>query len=281
MTDNNLKVWAYATIWNEEKMLDFYLKHYSQFCEKIVFFDNESDDKSHAIINSYPNTEIRSYSTGGTFDDHAHLALKHMAVEESIGNCDYVIIGDCDEFIVHEDLTGFLQEHLGKTAVFFPAGFQMASTEFPSTEGQIYDHIKTGEPSPWYSKPIMLNPNMIHELAWVEGCHEFEYNNHVGEIYHVVPENLRPNGEYKGHSWGNWKIMFELLDTFEKEPLKLLHYKFLGSDFVKSRYNQYINRVSEASKSEGLASQYEESIQGDNIDNQIEDILKNSVEINI
>mgnify|MGYP000701398893 CR=1 FL=1 len=37
-----MKIWAYAVIWNEEKMLDFYLRHYSKFCDKIVFFDNES-----------------------------------------------------------------------------------------------------------------------------------------------------------------------------------------------------------------------------------------------
>jgi len=278
-----MKIWAYVTIWNEEKMLDFYLRHYSQFCDKIIFFDNESDDRSHEIINSYPNTEIRTYSTEGTFNDYKHLNLKHEAIEEARGNCDYVIISDCDEFIYHPNLVGFLEEHLNKTAVFYPAGFQMASHYFPETDGQIYDVIRTGEPSPWYSKPILLNPNMLQDFYWVEGCHEVENNRlrHDGDIYHVVPESVRPDGTYKSHDWGNWKIMFDLLHIFEKEPLKLLHYKFLGSDFVEDRYKQYVNRVSVQNESAGLASQYEKSISNNSVRDEINIILHNSIQLNL
>ena len=151
-----MRVWSFATIWNEEKMLPFYLKHYSQFCEKMVFFDNESDDRSHEIINSYPNTEIRTFKTKGTLDDFVHLALKARSIEEARGNCDYVIIGDCDEFVYHPNILNFLKEHLNKTSVFFPAGFQMASPYFPKSEGQIYESILTGVPDAWYTKPILL-----------------------------------------------------------------------------------------------------------------------------
>lgn len=273
-----MKIWAYVTIWNEEKMLDFYLKHYSKFCDKIIFFDNESTDRSHEIINSYPNTEIRVHSTGGTFNDYTHLELKHSAIKEARGNCDYVIISDCDEFIYHTNIREFLKEHLNKTAIFYPAGYQMASNYFPNNGGQIYESIKTGEPSPWYSKPIMLNPNMVKNFTWVEGCHELNHDflEYSGEIYHVVPESVRPNGEYKEHQWGNWKIMFDLLHIFKKEPLKLLHYKFIGSDFVTERYNQYIDRVSEANKKAGLAVQYERSIGDGSIQTEIDEILDKS-----
>lgn len=278
-----MKIWAYVTIWNEEKMLDFYLRHYSQFCDKIIFFDNESDDRSHEIINSYPNTEIRTYSTGGTFNDYKHLNLKHGAIEEARGNCDYVIISDCDEFIYHPNLIQFLKEHLNKTAIFYPAGFQMVSHHFPKTNNQIYNVIRTGEPSPWYSKPILLNPNMIHDLNWVEGCHEVEIGSlkHDGDIYHVVPEDMRPNGPYKGHQWGNWKILFDMLDIFKEEPLKLLHYRFLGRDFVEDRYKQYASRISEANKETGLTTQYEDSIKSNSIQTQIDAILGNSIILNL
>ena len=278
-----MKVWAYATIWNEEKMLDFYLKHYSQFCDKIVFFDNESDDRSHEIINSYPNTEIRTHSTSGEFDDYAHLKLKHNAIGDAVGKCDYVIISDCDEFIYHPNIVEFLKSHLNKTAIFYPAGFQMVSNEFPSTDGQIYESITTGKPSPWYSKPIMINPNMLMSFEWVEGCHEVDplTIKHLGDIYHVVPESVRPNGPYKDNEWGNWQIMFELLHIFEKEPLKLLHYKFIGSDFVKERYNQYNNRVSEASKELSVAVHYEESIKNDSIQDEIDALLSESINLNL
>lgn len=278
-----MKIWAYVTVWNEEKMLPYYLRHYSQFCERIIVFDNESTDNTVGICEEWPMVEVRTYSTDGTFNDYKHLNLKHDSIEEARGNCDYVIISDCDEFIYHPNLFQFLKEHLNKTAVFYPAGFQMASYDFPETDGQIYDIIKTGEPSPWYSKPILLNPNMISDLYWVEGCHEIENGRltHSGNIYHVVPDSVRPNGPYKEHQWGNWKIMFDLLHIFDKEPLKLLHYKFLGANFVHERYKQYVNRISDVNKAAGLAKQYENSNDLNAIQSDINSIIGNSVTLSL
>lgn len=241
-----MKIWSYATIWNEEIMLQFYLRHYSQFCDKMIFFDNESDDRSREIINSYPNTEIISYDTGGKFDDGVHMDLKHQAIKDCVGRCDYAIIGDCDEFIYHPNLIQFLEEHLGKTAVFYPAGFDMVSHDFPDLDLQIYDSIKTGAPNPWYSKPILINPNLLEEFEWAGGQHEVNLNyQYNGDIYHMVPESVRPNGEYKEHRWGNWKIMHDLLHIFKNEPLKLLHYKFIGSEHVTQRHQAYAKRNSQ------------------------------------
>lgn len=278
-----MRVWSFATIWNEEKMLPFYLKHYSQFCEKMVFFDNESDDRSHEIINSYPNTEIRTFKTKGTLDDFVHLALKARSIEEARGNCDYVIIGDCDEFVYHPNILNFLKEHLNKTSVFFPAGFQMASPYFPKSEGQIYESILTGVPDAWYTKPILLNPNMVQNFEWVEGCHEIDYRNSklLGDIFHPIPHNIRPIGEYKGNPWGKFEMLFEKTHLFNNVPLKLLHYKHLGSDFVTDRYNQYINRSGESNKSEGLGTQYERSIAENNIGSTIYQLLELSTMVNL
>ena len=279
-----MKVWAYATIWNEEKMLDFYIKHYSTFCDGLIFFDNESDDRSIEIINSYPNTRIIEYTTEGTFSEPAQMELKHIAINDARdNNCDYVIIGDCDEFIYHPHIKEFLWEHLNKTSVFYPAGFQMVTESFPKGEGQIYDLAKTGEPSPWYSKPILLNLNLVENLEWIPGCHEviLETLKISGDIYHVVPESVRPNAPYKTNKWGNWKIMFDLLHIFEKEPLKLLHYKFLGIDFVKERYNQYIDRTSSINKELEIMNHYQKAIDDGSIPIEINKILTNSMNLKL
>lgn len=278
-----MKIWAYCTIWNEEKMLDFYLKYYSQFCEKIVFFDNESNDDSHKIINSYPNTEIRTFKTGGKLDDAKHIYLKSKAVVEAAGNCDYVIITDCDEFVYHPNLIQFLEENLNKISIFYPAGFQMVSRDFPNKDLQIFDSLYRGVPDPWYSKPVLLNPNMVENFNWVEGCHDLdiERTQFKGKIHHPIPEEQRPNGSYKGNPWGSFEMLFEKLDLFEGEPLKLLHYKYLGEDYVKGRYRQYINRSGESNEENGLGHHYEEPLKNDSISLEIENLIKQSIKLKL
>lgn len=277
-----MKIWSYAVIWNEEKILEFYLRHYSQYCDKMIFFDNESDDRSREIIESYPNTEIRTYNTNGAFNDAVHMQLKHDAISDAQGNCDYVIVGDCDEIIHHPDLIGFLKSHLNKTAVFYPAGYQMVANVFPQFDQQIYDEVKEGVPNPWYSKPILINPNMIHGFAWVGGQHEIEPDSFFyGDIYHTVPKSVRPEGAYKDHEWGKWKIMHDLLHIFNKEPLKLLHYKFISAEYVTHKHIQYVNRNSESTIDIGAGSEYDKTSTLETAQQEIDRLLSQSETLDI
>jgi len=274
-----MKVWAYVTVWNEEKMLPFYLRHYSNFCERIIVLDNESTDNTKMICESYPMVEFRTYSTGETFNDYIHLDLKHKCVAESKGKADYIIVSDCDEFIVHDNIIKFLEDN--NSAVIFPAGFQMVSQTFPIGNQQIYDIVDSGTPDPWYSKPILINPNLVDDFEWIEGCHEIDFNSKInGEIQHPVPKEIRPIGEWNGHPWGRWKMQFEVLESFNDFPIKLLHYKFMGKDYVEDRYRQYAERNSDANKQAGLAIHYGESLENNSIQNQINEIENRAIKVN-
>jgi len=274
-----MKIWAYVTVWNEERMLPYYLRHYSQFCERIIVLDNESTDSTVSICEEWPMVEVRTYSTEETFNDYIHLDLKHKCIEEARGNADYIIVSDCDEFIVHPNLVEFLKEN--KHPVIFPAGFQMVSWTFPEGDGQIYDEVRTGTPDPWYSKPILINPNKIESLEWIEGCHEIELNSKIdGEILHPVPKEIRPIGAWNGHPWGRWKMQFEVLDTYNDFPIKLLHFKFMGADYVRSKYIQYAKRNSTQNKDAGLANHYDKLIIGNNIETEIDLIYHKSINVN-
>lgn len=274
-----MKVWAYVTVWNEEMMLPYYLRHYLQFCDRIIVFDNQSTDNTLMICAQYPNVEVRSYNTNETFNDYVHLDLKHKCIDEARGKADYIIVSDCDEFIVHHDILNFLKNN--ESPLIFPAGFQMVSWKFPDTDGQIYDEIRDGVPDPWYSKPILINPNKIESLKWIEGCHEIELNSKInGEILHPVPIEIRPTGEWKGHPWGRWKMQFEVLDTFNDFPIKLLHFKFMGEEYVRSKYVQYSIRNSEQNKAAGLANHYEDKIKENNIVTEIQYLKHKSIRVN-
>lgn len=274
-----MKIWAFVTVWNEELMLPYYLRHYSTFCDKIIVLDNESTDSTLDIAREYPMVEIRSYSTEGTFNDFKHLELKHKCVEESKGKADYIIVSDCDEFIVHPNIKQFLVDN--NPDIVYPAGFQMVSWEFPNNKGQIYEEINRGKPDPWYSKPILLNPNKFETFEWIEGCHDISLDCNVDNIIHPVPVDIRPDDEYMGHPWGKWKKQFECLDLFNEFPIKLLHYKFMGAEYVNGRYKLYAERNSIENKEAGLAEHYERSLNENSIGTQIEEILSNSVIVNI
>lgn len=278
-----MKVWAYVLTWNEELMLPYYLKHYSQFCDKIIVYDNESNDKSKEIIESYPNTEIRTYGTEGTINAQIQQRIRSGCIADARGKADYVIVSDCDEFVYHPNMRQFLEDNLGKFSVFYPSGFQMATQEFPVTVSQIYDQVKTGIPDPWYSKPLLVNPNLVDEIYFVDGCHEFMTldGKIKAPIYHPVPEEIRPEGSYKDHKWGKWKMMTEYLYRFNEEPLKLLHYKFLGAEYVNNRYKQYIERLSSYNKDKNLSTHYAKAIESNSVQTQIDDILIKSIKVNL
>lgn len=281
-----MKIWSYVIIWNEELMLPFFLRHYSQFCDRIIIYDNMSTDGSREIIESFKEQveiEVIPFETSGKFDDYVHIELKQRSIQHAKGSADFIILSDCDEFVFHTDLRGFLSQKLD-CSVFFPAGFQMVSDGFPNPSqciGPIQQYVGHGEPNPWYVKPMIVNINLIDQLEWVEGAHELDPGIDLGKFYHPIPEEIRPVGEYKGHVWGRWKMLHERLDTFNNEPLKMLHFKFLGLDYVNHRYIQYANKMSDRNHEKNVGMQYEVSLKEDSIQLQIDQIKSKSIRVKL
>ena len=109
------------------------LKHYS-FCDKITFLDDHSTDRSHEIINSYPNTEIilREQKNGKPeCDELDGLALTDKIYKQD-RNYDWVIITCLDEFLYHPNLLEKLEKYKRDGVdVIRCAGYNMW-TETPS-----------------------------------------------------------------------------------------------------------------------------------------------------
>ena len=256
---DKIKVWAYCLVWNEEKLLPYYLKYYTSFCERVIVYDNESSDRSVEICSQFPNVEVRTYRTNNELNDFEYLRIKTQCVHEARNQADFVIVGDCDEFVYHENLLEFLAEAKGKYSVFYPAGFDMVTDKFPTTEGSIFDEIKLGVPNPWYSKPMLMDPNSVFNFAWVEGCHELVAGSlqTFGDIHHIVREDEIPDEiPYKGHMWPRYKKQFEVLDRFVTHPLKMLHCKFLGPEYVSERHRAYASRLSDENLKADLGEHY-------------------------
>lgn len=180
---------VYTLCYNESKLLPHFLYHYRE-AERIVIYDNHSTDNSIDIIESYrvqsgQDIQIRFFDSGGAFDDVIHMQLKNEMWKESIGQTDYVLVQDLDEFLYFTTFptlkTGL--SHLKSLGVPFVklVGYNMfcdaKAFESIPTNTSIINCITTGIPSTNYSKPNLFDPNQIHSI-------NFEVGNHTA---HPVP----------------------------------------------------------------------------------------------
>jgi glycosyltransferase involved in cell wall biosynthesis len=220
-----MRIHVYAVCWNEEVILPYFLRHYSAFAEKIVIFDNESSDRSPAIIDACPQAKRVTYKTGEQHYDRVHRECK-MKYVESRGQADWVILVDMDEFVYHPDLVGVLKWYK-RFGINFPntAGFEMVSEETPTGEGQIWEYVKTGLPTAGYSKKTVFDPSLGVELS--AGCHQTKIISGKPELGQGVPE------------------------------LKYLHYRWLGREFFIKRQISRRGRISGEDKSYSWGRHYQ------------------------
>ena len=213
----------YAVCWNEERMLPFMFQHYDHFVDHYTIYDNCSDDKSEDIIRSHKNAEIIKFKTEG-FDDTTHNDIKNNCWKKSRGKADYVIVCDIDEFLYHPDISNALQG-LSKHHISLPLteGHNMYSTTYPTKGEEITKQVRQGVADSAYNKFIIFDPHRIVEINYLPGAHQ-----------------AKPMGIVKRSS----------------KPLKVLHYKNLGLEYVLERYHTLGKRLSEKNKEQDLGTHY-------------------------
>jgi hypothetical protein len=223
-----MRIHVYSLCWNEAQFLPYFLRHYCPLAEKVAIYDNLSDDRSVEIIKSFPNTEVRPYSTQGQLRDDAFLYIKNQTWKESRGTADWVIVVDTDELLWHPNLLGYLEDCKRQgISIPVPIGYEMISDHFPTTSGQVYEEIKNGALFHDYSKFCIFNPSQIEDINYGPGCH------------FAAP---------KGH-----------VTVDKRGDLKLLHYRFLGLDYVLPRFAARRARMSQLNKAKRWGAQYEYS----------------------
>jgi Glycosyl transferase family 2 len=215
---------AHILAWNEEKILPYTLDYYSQFCDKIFMHDNMSSDNSDAIYNQYPKVQVLKWDSNNEINELNYVKIKSNAYKEYSRHADWVIVCDCDEFLYHEDLIHKLMEYK-KIGVTVPRidGHDMVSESFPEYDGKLLiEKVKIG--SDTYGpmcKNIIFDPKL--DVQFGIGAHSFQ----------------APSGKFSNEA-----------------ELKLLHYKFLGKDYVKKIYVSRAKRLSEFNKQHEFGGHY-------------------------
>lgn len=214
-----MNIYIYAFCWNERRMLPYFLRHYTSFSDRVVVYDNMSDDGSREILESCPAAEVRPWDTGGLSDEDSLRELKNSCWEESRGVADWVMIVDVDEFVYHPDLVAYLERMRGH-AVLRPRGYQMWHPHFPTGSGQIYDEVKIGERCPgFFDKLCVFNPDLVDRIN-----------------YHVGSHHADPTAPVTG------------------SELKLLHFKHLGWQYLYDRQVRMRGRIHPAARERGWFS---------------------------
>tara|TARA_R110000868_G_scaffold128830_1_gene337206 strand:- start:729 stop:1448 length:720 start_codon:yes stop_codon:yes gene_type:complete len=220
-----MTIHAYIIAWNESKILRYTLDHYSQFCDKITVYDNMSTDDSDTIYAEYPEVKIIKWNTPDKkYNDVTLAEMKSNIYKASRDKADWVIVCDCDEFLYHDDLESKLKEYVEK-GVTMPRvdGHDMCSETFPEYDGELLtDKVKIGsETYQPMCKNIIFNPDL--NVIYRPGAHA----------------NEAPNAVYSNDA-----------------ELKLLHYKFLGKEYVLGRYNKLAEQLSDFNLKTGLSGHW-------------------------
>lgn len=170
-----MKIACYTITYNEELMLPHFIKHYKQFCDKIVVYDNMSTDRTKEIALDNGCEVISWEAEGGGFNDYANVTIKSNCYKQDSKIYDWVITVDCDEFYTHKDgIDKFLSvlDNYKNKGITLPKvkGYNMVSRNHNFSDD--FSSIRNGVPSESYSKRCIFNPKL--NITWDVGCHEFK-----------------------------------------------------------------------------------------------------------
>ena len=235
-------VHAFFVCYNEQNILPHMLRYYSSFCDKITILDNNSTDNSVEIINSFPNTDVIPFNSDESFHDGVHIKLKNHVWKSSVGYADYVILGDTDEFLYHENMIDFLiKAKENGVTLFKPEGYHMIANPDLILEANdnILEKVKDGVRTPVLDKMMMFDCNKISEINYGFGCH------HANPIGTIVLNNDLKMLHYKFLGLKDYlyknKIRAERLSGFNKENGFGLYYMYSDDEHIAD-YQQYFDR---------------------------------------
>lgn len=200
-----MKIWIFAICHNEAAILPWWLRHYGQFADRILVWDDQSTDGSREILRAHPSVTLFDCPWRGLDEDKA-LHHAYDVYPSARGKADLCMWVDCDEFIYsHCDMRSFLSHFHRNTTydVIRTAGFNMVGDGLPANgyfHQQIWELNPMGVSAPVYSKPVVFRPEA--KVRWVRGKHALE------DCAPLVSE---------------------------KPLLKLLHYRYLGAAYTAAK----------------------------------------------
>lgn len=216
-------VHLYALCWNEERMLPYFFRHYDPIVSRYFIFDHDSTDRSMELLNGHSRVSVGHFEVTDDSFVLSALAFYNNGWKTSRSQADWVIVCNVDEHFLHPDPVGCLKELSSQQiTLVHSTGYEMFSTSFPRTNGRLTDIVRTGMRSEILDKTLIFNPNAIEEIGYRPGRH-----------------SCAPEGELRWWT-GGW----------------LLHYKYLGLDYLLERNVALGRQLKARDIAEGLGDHY-------------------------
>jgi glycosyltransferase involved in cell wall biosynthesis len=243
-----MRIDLYASCWNEERIIPFFLRHYEPIVDRIIILDDGSTDRSRELLAASPKVEVRRLRQGESYILVQMEELNHCW-KESRGRADWVFICDMDEQIYHHrDLRSYLEQckNAGVT-ILNPVGVDMVSVDFPPADSFLTQTVRLCVRTFLQDKLAVFNPSAIDEINYTPGRHV-----------------AKPIG----------RLIFP-----EKREVKLLHYKHLGLDYVQRRTKELEGRMSDFDRERGWGLHY--CRPPNHIRTDFEKVLKEAMDISL
>ena len=222
-----MRIDLYTITWNERRLLPFFLDYYAPWVDRIVAFDDGSDDGTAQTLAAHPKAELRTLPPKGTSFVLTALEIWRHAWKESRGHCDWVVVTNVDEFIYHPSgMRPYLAQCTERgITMIHPRGYEMVGERFPDTGQSLVDHVRTGAPMFGQDKRQVFDPGAIEEMNYGPGRHE-----------------CRPIGR--------------VIEPADVEAA-LLHYKYVDTHaYLLRRQKALARRMLATDRSSGFGAQY-------------------------
>jgi glycosyltransferase involved in cell wall biosynthesis len=227
-----MNIVMHTITWNESFILPYTLRHYRQFCSRIIVHDVGSTDGTVEIAKQL-GAEVVHHNGGGEFNDTLNERIKFDEWRKT--PADWIFTIDADEIFyfpggIEQTLHSYEQQRL---PVVRPVGYEMLSDFLPSKNGQIYDECKYGAKHPDYCKPELFNPRMVQVMQLSTGGH-------------TCQGILKDGGHFTNPSTPSAPITM------------LLHYHQIGpTEQIGRKYEGVIGRLSYINKQNGWGIQHD------------------------
>ena len=213
-----MKIKTFIFTYNDERIIPYTMRHYTQF-STVVIVDNGSTDKTIDTAMKHGASGMIFGQMRDELDDIKLAEMKSNYWKDV--DADWVIIADADEFVYHPDIIGILERT--NATIIEPRWAEMFAEKFPTTDGQIYDEIKTGVMGGGFKNNI-FKPKEITEINYGVGCH-----------------SCLPKGN----------VIYT-----DESGLMTLHMKNLSKQLLIDKAEQGQKRLSERNKQNGFSIQY-------------------------
>lgn len=180
-----MKVLVVTMCKNEEKIMPFFIQHYSEIADTILLVDNGSTDNTISIARDLGNkldthVVVLNLDTSG-FSESLKKQVYETAYRHDmfVGQYDLSIVVDTDEFLYHPHGTRKQLEDYNKkyknNLVIKPKGYEMVSDTYPVYNGEsILKQVDRGSRLDIFDKCSCFSSNLILQASM--GMH---YSSHI------------------------------------------------------------------------------------------------------